>query len=243
MSNPTPSTTEPERQDVWQMFDRIAHRYDLLNRTLSMGIDISWRKKLAAMLPPQPGLRVLDLATGTADVPLALCDYNADVTEVVGMDLSEGMLALGKQKVTAAARDAQIQLSVGDAMQIPAEERSFDAVTISFGIRNVPDVSQTLREMYRVLRPGGYGLVLEFSTPEIPGWKQAYLLYLRHLLPRVGAMISGDSKAYRYLNQTIETFPYGQAFCNLMIEAGFTEVEGVELTGGIATIYRGMRPR
>ncbi|MEZ0372984.1 MAG: bifunctional demethylmenaquinone methyltransferase/2-methoxy-6-polyprenyl-1,4-benzoquinol methylase UbiE [Candidatus Sericytochromatia bacterium] len=235
------TTREPERLDVWRMFDRIAGRYDLINRTLSMGIDISWRKQLTRMLPPRPGLRVLDLATGTADVPLTLCAETADVTEVVGMDLSEGMLAIGADKVAAACRQAQIRLEVGDAMLIPAPEQSFDAVTIAFGIRNVPDVSQTLREMLRVLNPGGYGLVLEFSTPALPGWRQAYLLYLRHVLPRIGALISGDSYAYRYLNQTIETFPYGQAFCDLMIEAGFRDVEALPLTGGIATIYRGKK--
>lgn len=225
------------------MFDRIAHRYDFLNRTLSMGIDVGWRKQLAGMLPPQPNLRVLDLATGTADVPLALCDYNADVLEVVGMDLSQGMLELGQAKVTAAARNAQIRLEAGDAMQVPAGDQSFDAVTISFGIRNVPDLNQTLREMHRVLKPGGYGLVLEFSTPDLPGWKQLYLFYLRHWLPHVGALISGDSGAYRYLNRTIESFPYGQAFCDRMIAAGFHDLLACPLTGGIATIYRGIRPR
>ena len=232
---------EIERQDVWRMFDRIAGRYDLLNRTLSLGIDVGWRQQLAQMLPPRPGLRVLDLATGTADVPLSLCANNPDVLDVLGTDLSEGMLALGRDKVNAACRQGQISLSSGDAMAIPSEDQAFDAVTISFGIRNVPDVSQTLREMYRVLKPGGYGLVLEFSTPPWPGLKQGYLFYLRHILPRIGEWVSGDSVAYRYLNQTIETFPYGQAFCDLMIEAGFAEVEALPLSGGIATIYRGER--
>jgi demethylmenaquinone methyltransferase/2-methoxy-6-polyprenyl-1,4-benzoquinol methylase len=229
----------PQKQDVWRMFDRIAGRYDLLNRTLSMGIDIGWRRELAGMLPARPALRVLDLASGTADVPLSLCEHNRDVLEVVGTDLSEGMLAIGADKVKAACREGQIRLQSGDAMAIPFEAESFDAVTISFGIRNVPDVSQCLREMARVLKPGGYGLVLEFSTPEIPGFKQAYLLYLRHVLPRIGAMVSGDAHAYRYLNQTIESFPYGQTFCDLMIEAGFSEVDAYPLSGGIATIYRG----
>lgn len=223
------------------MFDRIAGRYDFLNRTLSMGIDVGWRKKLAALLPARPGLRVLDLATGTADVPLTLVDENADVTEVVGMDLSQGMLEIGAAKVEAAHRQAQIRLETGDAGEIPAEDASFDAVTIAFGIRNVPDVDQTLREMQRVLRPGGYGLVLEFSTPTLPGFKQGYLLYLRHVLPRIGALVSGDGYAYRYLNQTIETFPYGQAFCDKMIGAGFSDVEALALSGGIATIYRGIK--
>lgn len=235
-------STEPERQNVWQMFDRIAPRYDFLNRTLSMGIDVGWREQMAEMLPSRPGLRVLDLATGTADVPLTFCSVNQDVREVVGMDLAQEMLSIGETKIQAAGRSGQIRLEVGDAMAIPSADQDFDAVSISFGIRNVPDVSQTLREMHRVLKPGGVGLVLEFSTPQIPGFKQGYLFYLRHVLPRIGALISGDSYAYRYLNQTIETFPYGQAFCDLMINAGFSEVDAVPLTGGIATLYRGVRP-
>lgn len=234
--------TEPERQGVWQMFDRIAERYDLLNHTLSMGIDRRWRHRLAQMLPSHPQLQVLDLATGTADVPLALCAFNADVETVVGMDLAEQMLSKGREKIVAAGLQQRIRLQVGDAMKVPAESNRFDATTISFGIRNVPDLDQTLREMYRLLKPGGYGLVLEFSTPELPGFKQGYLLYLRHILPRLGALISGDSYAYRYLNQTIETFPYGQDFCDRMLAVGFSEVLAEPQTGGIATIYRGIKP-
>jgi len=233
---------EPERVGVWQMFDRIAGRYDFLNHTLSLGIDSLWRERLSQLLPPRPELEILDLATGTADVPLTLCQHNTDVKSMVGMDLSEQMLAVGRKKIQAAGLHARIQLATGDAMQIPVAASCFDAVTISFGIRNVPDVSETLREMYRVLRPGGYALILEFSTPQIPVLKTGYLLYLRHILPRIGALISGDSYAYRYLNQTIESFPYGQDFCDLMIAAGFSEVWAEPQTAGIVTIYRGQKP-
>lgn len=236
------STHEPERLNVWQMFDRIAHRYDFLNHTLSMGIDVGWRERLAELLPPQSELKLLDLATGTADVPLTLCQLNPHI-QAVGMDLAEKMLDVGREKIEAQRLQTRIELQTGDAMKIPAPDQSYDAVTISFGIRNVPDVSTTLREMYRVLKPGGVGLVLEFSTPEIPVFKQAYLFYLRHVLPRVGAMVSGDAYAYRYLNQTIESFPYGQDFCDLMIDVGFQGVFAEAQTGGIASIYRGERPR
>lgn len=234
--------SEPERQGVWQMFDRIAGRYDFLNHTLSMGIDVRWRRRLAEMLPPHPGLKVLDLATGTADVPLAFCQHNGDVAQVTGMDLAEQMLGQGRKKISAAGLEQRIALQTGDAMQVPAADNSVDAVTISFGIRNVPDLDQTLREMQRVLKPGGYGLVLEFSTPEIPGFKQGYLLYLRHILPQLGALVSGDAYAYRYLNQTIESFPYGQDFCDRMLAAGFSDVLAEAQSGGIATIYRGVKP-
>lgn len=232
---------EPERQNVWQMFDRIADRYDFLNHALSMGIDRGWRQRLNELLPSRTEMQILDLATGTADVPLAFCAQRDDV-QITGMDLSEEMLKIGRQKISAAGLEQRIQLETGDAMQIPAKDNAYDAVTISFGIRNVPDVSQTLREMLRTLKPGGVGMVLEFSTPRIPVFKQGYLFYLRHILPRVGAAISGDSQAYRYLNQTIESFPYGQDFCDLMIAAGFSEVEAYPLSGGIASIYRGSKP-
>ena len=232
----------PVRQDVWQMFDRIAWRYDFLNRILSMGIDRGWREHMADMLPPRPELRVLDLATGTADVPLTFVRVNQDIAHITGMDLAEKMLAIGREKIAKQNLNSTITLSTGDAMAIPAENNAYDAATISFGIRNVPDVLTTLKEMLRVINPGGHALVLEFSTPEIPVFKQGYLFYLRHVLPQIGAALSGDSYAYRYLNQTIETFPYGQAFCDLMIEAGFTQTEAVPLTGGIATIYKGVKP-
>lgn len=235
--------TEPNRQQIWQMFDRIADRYDFLNHTLSMGIDRGWRKTMASHLPARPGLRVLDLATGTADVAISFCQVNADVMEVVGTDLSEGMLKYGQQKVSEACLEAQIKLKAGDATQIDEPDQSFDAVSISFGIRNVPDVEACLREMYRVLKARSHGLVLEFSTPELPGFKQGYLFYLRHILPRIGELVSGDQYAYRYLNKTIESFPYGQDFCDLMIKAGFEDVEAFPLSGGIATLYKGVRYR
>ncbi len=236
------NTQNPERQDVWQMFDRIAWRYDFLNRILSMGIDRGWREQMANMLPPRPELRVLDLATGTADVPLTFARSNKDISHITGMDLAEKMLDIGREKIAQQGLKKTIELATGDAMAIPAESNAYDAATISFGIRNVPDVLTTLKEMHRVVNPGGHALVLEFSTPEIPVFKQGYLFYLRHVLPQIGAALSGDSYAYRYLNQTIETFPYGQDFCDLMIEAGFTQTEAVPLTGGIATIYKGVKP-
>ncbi len=224
------------------MFDRIAWRYDFLNRVLSMGIDRGWREQMANMLPPRADLKVLDLATGTADVPLTFAKTNGDIAHITGMDLAEKMLDIGREKIEKKRLTQKIELSTGDAMAIPAEDNAYDAATISFGIRNVPDVLTTLKEMHRVVNPGGYGLILEFSTPDIPGFKQGYMFYLRHVLPQIGAALSGDGYAYRYLNQTIETFPYGQDFCDLMIEAGFTQTEAVPLTGGIATIYRGVKP-
>jgi demethylmenaquinone methyltransferase/2-methoxy-6-polyprenyl-1,4-benzoquinol methylase len=220
------------------MFDRIAHRYDLLNHVLSLNRDVAWRKRLANRLPDRQDLRVLDLATGTGDQLIAL--YNSGkVKSGVGIDLSERMLDVGRRKIRELNLRSQLELHKGDAESIPFEESSFDAVSISFGIRNVTDVARTLGEMRRVLRPGGRALILEFSLPERLPVKWLYLLYFRNILPGFGGLISGDWHAYRYLNQTAETFPYGTAFCRMISAAGFTHVEATPLTLGIATLYQG----
>lgn len=235
-SSPSPP---PARGDVWRMFDRIAHRYDLLNRLLSMRQDVAWRKRLARLLPEREDLRVLDLATGTGDVLLALRAGCPRVRAGVGMDMAGKMLALGKEKFEDRGQASALHLVRGDAMRIAAADASFDVVTISFGIRNVLDVDAALREMRRVLRPGGRVLVLEFSLPANALLRWVYLVYFRNVLPRIGGLVSGDSYAYRYLNQTVETFPYGEAFCELMRNAGFMRVTTHMLTFGIATIYQG----
>ncbi|PIQ25856.1 bifunctional demethylmenaquinone methyltransferase/2-methoxy-6-polyprenyl-1,4-benzoquinol methylase UbiE [bacterium (Candidatus Blackallbacteria) CG17_big_fil_post_rev_8_21_14_2_50_48_46] len=235
----THSAPSPSRQNVWQMFDRIAHRYDFLNHTLSMGIDTLWRQKLAQQLPPRPDLKLLDLATGTADVLITLCQENKSISEALGLDLSEQMLSYGRQKLKQEGLENRAELRLGDACEIPVEAASYDAVTMSFGIRNVLDMDLCLREIYRSLKPGGRALILEFSLPESRLVRPGYLLYLRHLLPRIGAAVSGDDAAYRYLNQTIETFPCGQDFCDHMIAAGFQNVDFMPQTFGIATIYQG----
>jgi demethylmenaquinone methyltransferase / 2-methoxy-6-polyprenyl-1,4-benzoquinol methylase len=238
----TSSAPSPSRQHVWQMFDRIAHRYDFLNHTLSMGIDYDWRRQLADRLPPQAELKLLDLATGTADVLIALCQQNQGIQLALGLDLSEQMLVRGRQKLSNLALTAQTELLQGDACKIPVESSSYDVVTMAFGIRNVVDVDLCLREILRSLTPGGRALILEFSLPSNNLVRSGYLFYLRHLLPEIGGLISGDASAYRYLNQTIESFPCGQDFSNRMIDAGFTQVSHTPLTLGIVSIYQGDKP-
>jgi demethylmenaquinone methyltransferase/2-methoxy-6-polyprenyl-1,4-benzoquinol methylase len=228
----------PSRQHVWTMFDRIAHRYDLLNHLLSGNRDVAWRRKMAAMLPLRTELDALDLATGTGDQLLTLAE-TGKLRSGVGIDLAEKMLAIGREKIEQRKLSATLRLQTGDAGAIPFEDSLFDVVSISFGIRNVLDVPTSLREMHRVLRPGGRALILEFSLPRNAVVRRSYLFYFRHILPMLGSIISGDSYAYRYLNQTVETFPYGEAFCSMMREAGFTDVTATELTFGIATIYSG----
>lgn len=233
---------EPSRSEVWRMFDRIAPRYDLLNRVLSFGRDVTWRKRMARHLPAGRPLEVLDLATGTADQLLFLLDAGADVRAGMGMDMAEQMLDRGRGKIAQRGLGERLTLRTGDATSIPAPADSFDVVTISFGIRNVVDVGQALREMARVLRPGGRALILEFSLPANRLVRGGHLFYLRRVLPRIGGWVSGDPRAYRYLNQTIETFPYGPAFSRLMRDAGFVDCQAHPLTLGVASIYQGDKP-
>lgn len=237
--NTTPSRPVPSRHEVWRMFDRIAGRYDTLNRLLSGRRDVAWRRRMAQNLPDGMGLHVLDLATGTADVLLTLCRQPGKIRQGIGMDMSANMLDIGRQKIREGARDGAIAMVRGDAVHVAVKDGCFDAVTIAFGIRNVMDVDAALREIHRVLRTGGRALVLEFSLPANAVFRAMYLLYFRHILPRIGAMISGDAYAYRYLNSTVESFPYGQAFCDLMVNTGFHHVHMQPLTGGIATLYTG----
>ncbi len=235
-------TQEISRKKVWLMFDRIAHRYDLLNRLLSMRQDVAWRKKLARHLPDYRPLYLLDLATGTGDVAITLMRHGSEITRALGVDMSEKMLDEGRQKLKKLQLTDAIRLQTGDATALDLPDNTFDVTTIAFGIRNVMDPSVSLREMIRVLKPGGRSLILEFSLPENVLMRRLYLFYFRHVLPKIGALISGDSYAYNYLNQTVETFPYGDAFCRLMEEAGFKNVSAHPLTFGIATIYRGDKP-
>lgn len=231
--------SQPSRIDVWMMFDRIAPRYDLLNRILSLGLDDGWRRKVAEYLPQQKKLNVLDLATGTGDLLLALFSNENKISSAVGLDMSAEMLAIAQKKIFKRNLRDSISFVRADAAQIPFPESSFDAVTIAFGIRNVPDIDITLRQMYRVLKPSGRVVILEFSLPENIVMKTLFLLYLRIFVPAVGAVISGDYKAYRYLNKTVETFLGREELCQAMRNAGFINVNVVPMTFGVACIYYG----
>lgn len=233
------SPRSPSRTEVWIMFDRIAHRYDLLNRMLSMGQDVVWRKRVARHLPDVSDQHILDLATGTGDLIISIFEKSERVKSGIGIDMAEKMLEFGRPKLRKKNLDQAITLQKGDAMDIPFPAESFDAVAIAFGIRNVIDVPESMREMSRVLKPGGRAIILEFSLPENRLFRSLYLFYFRKVLPVIGGLISGDSYAYRYLNETVETFPYGDAFCQLLREAGFGDVKMTPLTFGIATIYQG----
>lgn len=228
-----------EKKEVWKMFDKIAGRYDLLNRVLSMRQDVAWRKKLLNLLPQKKDLYLLDIATGTADQIVHLLEETDQIGKAIGIDMSENMLAVGRKKISNLNLDTQVALRVGDATHIPFKNDEFDVTTMSFGIRNVINVEGALKEIHRVLKPKGVSLILEFSLPKSAFIKKPYLFYFRNVLPKIGGLLSGDSSAYKYLNETVEEFPYGQDFLNLMTKSGFKNVTQLPLTFGIATIYRG----
>ncbi|MBU0678933.1 MAG: bifunctional demethylmenaquinone methyltransferase/2-methoxy-6-polyprenyl-1,4-benzoquinol methylase UbiE [Verrucomicrobia bacterium] len=239
----TSDRTQPSRNpdSVAGMFNRISRRYDLLNRLLSMRQDVRWRKKVAKRLHGMTKVEILDLATGTGDQLLAFADAGVEIERGVGIDTAKGMLEIGRAKIEAGEHSDCLTLAFGDATAIPYAPASFDVASISFGIRNVADVGRALQEMARILRPGGRVLILEFSLPRNSLVRGAYLLYFRKVLPCVGGLISGDASAYRYLNRTVETFPYGDDFCELMRAAGFERVTAEVVSLGVATIYEGRK--
>lgn len=220
------------------MFNAISTSYDRVNRILSFGIDVRWRKKMVEHLPQGERLTLLDLATGTCDQLLTLMQ-SGKFASAIGMDLAEEMLKMGREKVSQSPFSKKVVLQLASALEIPLEENVFDCVSISFGIRNVVDIAKCLEEMHRVLKPGGKGLILEFSLPKNRAVRFFHLLYLRYFLPLIGGIVSGKRSAYSYLNQTIESFPYGNAFCQFMEKGGFTKVKAYPLTWGVATLYVG----
>ena len=226
-----------KKQQITEMFDNVAHRYDFLNRALSLGIDVWWRKKALQTLVEFKPKTVLDVATGTADVAI-MCNEILKPEKIVGVDISAQMLAFGDKKIIEKGLSNVISLQLSDGEHLPFEDNSFDAVTISYGIRNFEDVEQGLREMKRVLKDNGQIMVLEFSRPTIFPFKQLFNTYFKYILPIVGRLTSKDPKAYTYLFESVQTFPDGQDFVNLLVNSGFKNSRCIPLTLGITTIYR-----
>ncbi len=227
----------PSREKIWKMFDAISSTYDIANRYMTLGFDQLWRKKLTHFLPSFPSLCVLDCATGTGDQILALFKTCPQIHKIIGIDLAEEMLKIAKEKLKFYAN--KTELLCADLLSIPFSESHFECVTISFGIRNVTNVMAALQECRRVLKPGGRILILEGTLPTHRLLAKAHSFYLRHLLPRIGGVISNNRAAYRYLNQTIETFPQGEKFNGKLRAAGFVHVQATPVWGGIVTIYQG----
>lgn len=228
-----------QKEYVRSLFDKIAYRYDLLNHLLSGGVDLYWRRAAIQTLTALKSQRILDVATGTADFALAALRLNPE--EIIGVDISEPMLEVGRKKIAQRNLTERIRLYSGEAenLQFPADR--FDAVIVAFGARNFEDLDKGLSEMHRVLRTHGSIVVLEFSRPKVFPLKQFYFFYFKHILPMIGRMISKDKEAYQYLPDTVMRFPEGKAFLDRLHTAGFSSLKEQRLTFGIATIYTGVK--
>lgn len=220
------------------MFDSIAPRYDLLNHLLSMGIDKGWRREVVRKVKKEAPLKILDMATGTADLAIALARKNRD-TQIIGGDLSPEMLAVGREKICKKSLEKQITLCECDALAIPFDDETFDVVTCAFGVRNFENLERGLSQMYRVTRKGGKVYVLEFSKPKRGLLSAFYLFYFRRILPLIGRMVSRDDRAYTYLPDSVLTFPYGEDFLKIISSVGYKKCKSKIMSFGIATIYEG----
>jgi len=224
-----------KKEQVAEMFDNIAGNYDFLNHFLSLGIDIYWRKRLVKHLKKQAPKHILDVATGTGDLAIAMLKSNPE--KVIGIDISKGMLEVGRKKMKDKGLEDRISLKQADSENLPFEDNTFDAVTVSFGARNFENLEKGLSEMCRVMRPGGKLYILEFSQPTIFPFKQTYQFYFKYILPLVGKMVSKDNAAYTYLPESVGAFPYGSKLNNIIEKCGYSNAHNHPLTMGIATIY------
>jgi len=223
------------------LFDGIAPVYDRVNTLVSAGTDRFWRARVRKALPPGDALRILDVATGTGEIAFELL-RSPRVAEVVGVDPAAQMLAMAERKAKTIPRGGDVRFQQMDAIALAFDDASFDVVTVAFGVRNMTDPVAALRELRRVLRPGGRLLVLEFSLPASALVRGPFLVYFRHVLPRVGGWISGKQDAYRYLNRSVEGFPYGEDFAEILRNVGLRDVRFDPLSLGIATLYQGSAP-
>lgn len=223
-------------RQVREMFDSIAPAYDFMNRAMTMGIDRLWRYKAVRLLRDCQHDDILDIATGTGDLAIKLA-RELDPIAVTGVDLSEGMIEIGRAKVAKEGLQEVVTLGIGDCLLLPFTDASFDAVTCAYGVRNFADLLAGYREMHRVLRPGGRAVILELSTPTSPMVRPLYNFYTRHVIPTVGRLVSKDVRAYSYLPESIAAVPQGDAMTAIMLEAGFSQARAIPLTMGVCTIY------
>ncbi|MFY7810791.1 MAG: bifunctional demethylmenaquinone methyltransferase/2-methoxy-6-polyprenyl-1,4-benzoquinol methylase UbiE [Flavobacterium sp.] len=233
---PYKSSDATKKEQVAQMFDTISSNYDGLNRVISMGTDISWRKKVLKIIEDSNPDNILDIATGTGDLAILMAETKA--TSIIGIDISEGMLAVGKEKIIDKKLEHKIILKYGDSENIPYEDNYFDAITVAFGIRNFENLDKGLQEIFRVLQPKGVLVILETSIPDKFPFKQGYNFYTKFILPSIGRLFSKDKVAYQYLSESANNFPYGEKLNNILRKNGFIEVVAMPQTFGVATIYK-----
>jgi demethylmenaquinone methyltransferase / 2-methoxy-6-polyprenyl-1,4-benzoquinol methylase len=224
-----------KKEQVAQMFDSISKNYDGLNRVISFGIDVKWRKKVVKIVGEKNPKQILDIATGTGDLAIMMAGLHPD--KVIGLDISAGMLEVGKEKIAKEDLSDVIEMMVGDSENMPFKENSFDAITVSFGVRNFANLNKGLQEIYRVLKPGGVLVILETSVPTKFPYKQGYQFHSKVILPLVGKLFSKDKVAYSYLSESANSFPFGMAFNNILLKNGFSTAVNKPVTFGVASIY------
>lgn len=232
---PYKSSSEGKKEQVTKMFDTISKEYDNLNRVISFGIDIKWRNKVVEIVGKTNPETILDIATGTGDLAISLAKTSA--SKITGLDISEGMLSVGRKKIEQLNLNNKIEMVLADSEEIPFEDASFDAITVAFGVRNFENLEKGLSEIYRVLKKGGLFVVLETSIPTKTPYKQGYKFYSTKILPTIGRIFSNDKVAYKYLSDSAAAFPYGEAFNNILRKIGFIAIENKPQTFGVASIY------
>jgi len=225
-----------KKQQVTKMFDNISKEYDGLNRVISFGIDIKWRNKVVDIVAENQPETILDIATGTGDLAISLAKTNAH--KIIGLDISDGMLEVGRKKIVAKHLEDKISMVLGDSEYLPFEDNSFDAITVAFGVRNFETLEKGLAEILRVLKPEGVFVILETSVPTKAPFQQGYKFYTKYILPTIGKVFSKDQSAYSYLCESASVFPFGEALNNILRKIGFINVEDLPQTFGVATIYK-----
>jgi len=233
--NPYKDSDQSKKIQVTKMFDTISKEYDGLNRVISFGIDVKWRNKVVKIVSDKKPENILDIATGTGDLAISLTATNAK--EIIGLDISDGMLEVGRNKISAKELDDIISMVIGDSEDLPFKDNTFDAITVAFGVRNFENLEKGLAEILRVLKPNGIIVILETSVPINPIYKAGYNIHTKFILPIIGKLFSQDKVAYSYLSESASVFPYGEALNNILRKIGFINVEDKPQTMGVATIY------
>ena len=232
---PYQDSEKGKKEQVAQMFDTISENYDGLNKIISFGTDAKWKQKILKMVAAKHPTAILDIATGTGD--LAILFAKTSATEIIGLDISQGMLDIGKQKIEAQKLDTKIQMVLGDGENIPYADNYFDVITVAYGVRNFENLEKGLSEILRTLKPGGQFIILETSVPTKFPFKQGYYVYTNFIMPTIGNLFSNDKKAYAYLSNSAQNFPFGEVLNNILRKIGFIEVVHLPQTMGVATIY------